>query len=96
MDNYKDTFLKKLKFVLGMVYIYSVYRIPKDWWNVAIVKEKGDSNTKYSIHGYGTTFKIERLDKMFRKEYEYFLEKANMEVKEGSKGIYYKLKAPKE
>lgn len=37
MDNYKDTFLKKISFVISMVMYYGTYKVPRDWWDVATV-----------------------------------------------------------
>ena len=91
MDNYKETFLKKIQFILNMVKIYGFYRIPKDWWNIATTNQNIDPK-KNKVHEYGTTFVIERLDQKYNKEYQQILNKCLIKVKEDNVGIYYQLK----
>jgi hypothetical protein len=91
MDNYKNTFLKKIQFILNMVTAYGFYRIPKDWWDIATTKTNLDPK-KQQVHEYGTVFVIERLDQKYNKEYQEILKKCFIKVKEDNVGIYYQLK----
>ena len=89
MDNYKDTFLKKLSFIIKMVMYYGSYKIPKDWWDVATVTNSS-SVKKGKTHEYGTSFKVERLDKMFKEDYDKILSDCNIQTTEDKHGIHYK------
>jgi len=89
MDNYKDTFLKKLSFVIKMVMYYGTYKIPVDWWDVATVTNSVPVKAG-KTHEYGTSFRVERLDKMFKEDYDKVLSDCNIQATEDKYGIHYK------
>jgi len=95
MDNFKDTFLKKLSFVIRMVMYFGKYKIPKDWWDVATVNSNSKDIKNGAVHESGTSFRIERLDKMYKQEYDRTLLNCNVKVTEDKYGIYYKRNSPK-
>lgn len=90
MDNFKDTFLKKLSFVIRMVMYFGAYKILKDWWEVATVNSSSGTVKKGKTHEYGTSFRVERLDKMFKEDYDKTLSDYNIRTSEDKYEIYYK------
>lgn len=62
MDNYKDTFLKKISFVISMVMYYGTYKVPRNWWDVATVASSSSLIKTGKTHEYGTSFRFERLE----------------------------------
>lgn len=92
MDNYKETFLKKIAFIMKVVEYFNFYKAPKDWWDVAVIKSSKNTKKHSKVNGWGTTFTIKRLDEMFKEEYERTLQACGVEVSEDSRGIYFRLK----
>lgn len=91
MNNYKDTFLKKLTFVIRMVTYFGAYNVPKDWWDVSVVRDENvKTPAKGQIHEARTVFIMKRLDNMYKPEYERVLMTCNIKVTEDKEGIYYK------
>lgn len=91
MNNYKDTFLKKLTFVIRMVTYFGAYNVPKDWWDVSVVRDENvKTPEKGKIHEARTSFVIKRLDTMYKPEYERVLMTCDVKVSEDKHGIYYK------
>ena len=91
MNNYEDTFLKKIAFIVRMVTYFGAYEVPNDWWDVSVERDepaKPLANGK--VHDASTSFVIKRLDRMYKQEYEGTLQTCNIKVTEDKKGIHYK------
>ena len=75
-----------------MVTYFGAYNVPKDWWDVSVVRDENvKTPAKGQIHEARTVFVIKRLDSMYKPEYERSLMACNIKVTEDKEGIYYKI-----
>ncbi len=69
MEDFKNTFYKKIIFIIKMVRVYNMYIVPENWFDVAIAKDDHNKTNKNGIHEYGTSFKIESLISLYKTEF---------------------------
>jgi hypothetical protein len=82
----KETFDKKLAYLISMVGFHGLMKIPNDWWDYAYTDKP---TTKTGLHGYGTTFRIVSLCKQYEKQYLKKLDDAGIKVLATKDGITY-------
>ena len=73
MDNYKGNFIKKISFLLKMVSIYGEYRVPEDWFDVAVVAANSEPVKPGKIHEARTSFHMKSLLVMYKRDFEKIL-----------------------
>lgn len=68
MDNYELNLKRKLEYVIQMVHCSGFFRVPLDWFDVTTVRSEGEKsrNPKETIHGHGTTYKVQSLLNMYK------------------------------
>lgn len=89
MDNYKATFYLKIQYILQMVSMFGKFNVSKDFFTITRVRSEGEKNKHGQTHGYGTTYEMARLDKMFEEDLKQFLDSTNIIMKEDKKSIYF-------
>jgi hypothetical protein len=73
MEDLKNTFYKKINFIIKMVRVYSMYSVPEDWFDVAIANKDHTKTNKNGLHEYGTSFKIDSLISLYEAEFNNIL-----------------------
>lgn len=90
MVNYKHIFETKIFFVIKMVDVLGEYRVPLDWFDIAVADNemsRNDDNT----HLPGTILRYRSLLSLYKDEYERLLKACGIIVEEGKSFYKYSL-----
>ena len=74
--DYKNSFEKKLFYIIGMTKIFGLFRVPLDWFNVG-VETKGATQERI--------FRLQSLLEMYSKEAKKYLTENNIELTKSKK-----------
>lgn len=89
MDDYLGNFKQKIAYILKMVSVYGIFKVPLDWFEISVVANEGERGPKDIIHGYGTTYKIDDLTRMYKDEFDRILKACAVICKKDKKGITF-------
>lgn len=77
---------------MHMVSYLGIFKVPKDWFDVGVVKNEGETRKKDKIHGYGTTFEIKNLLNLYPEIKNRILKACNVDLEEDAKGYTFVVK----
>lgn len=89
MDDYLGNLKRKLEYIMKMVSVYGLYRLPLDWFEVSVVSNEGEKGPKDIIHGYGTTYKMDDLLNMYPDELDRMLTACAVVLKKDKQGYTF-------
>lgn len=87
MVNYKHIFETKIFFVIKMVDVLGEYRVPLDWFDVAIAEDELSCNED-NTHRPGSILRYQSLLSLYKDDYERLLKACGIIVEEGK--TFYK------